>query len=79
VSWVEFNCRVECPHCNYEEHDCVEFNMNAADSCGVNSPLLERQCQECAKKFWFRAYLSFDVEVSDSYIKKPKTKSEAKP
>lgn len=76
MGWVEFSCDVECPHCEVAFTEHFEFDMDAASNAGVNSASKEIECweDECGKKFWASAYLSFEVEISNISKKKPKDK-----
>jgi ribosomal protein S27E len=76
MSYFEMSLTVECPFCGNESTEHAEFDMCEADRSGVNSCYFEVECPECFKGFWFNAYCSFDVEVSNILKKKPK---EAKP
>ncbi|MGZ3770080.1 MAG: hypothetical protein ACXVCP_00290 [Bdellovibrio sp.] len=71
----EFGTYVECPHCGHEQHETIPFNFMEADPGGCSSHVEEFECFGCFKKFWLRAYVSFDVDISDYWTKKPKDKN----
>lgn len=75
MSYFELPVRVECPHCCEEMNTSVEFNMGMADNCGVNSGLYWEYCSNCNKDFWFKAYCSFETEMSINYKRKPNKKA----
>lgn len=72
MSWIEFNHKVECIHCGEDQWECFEFNTTHGDESGITSPYREFECNECDKKFWSRARLSFDIDVVDNLKRKPK-------
>jgi len=63
---------IECPHCGHESLQHFEFNMEAGDRSGVDSGLQEVDCWECDKKFYFKAFCAFELELTDIFKKKPK-------
>lgn len=75
MSW-EFYADVECPHCDAFQEACVEFDPDSLDRHGGPSYLAEAQCInfECDKIFWFKAYLTFEIEAEEIFKKKPKEK-----
>lgn len=71
----EFSCDIECAHCGNEETEHFAFNPNEADQCGMSSNYQELICWECDETYWAKAYVSFDVSVSDNRKTKPKKQS----
>lgn len=73
MSWIELPVDVECPNCGEESIQYSEFNTLNGDNGGIHGSEYEVECWTCDKTFYFKAYLSFDVEA-DSYKKKAKVK-----
>lgn len=71
---MEFSAYAECPHCTIPQYETFEFDSMSADQSGVDSPLRECRCFECDKVFWYKARLNFEVEIEETYKKKPKEK-----
>lgn len=69
---IEFNLIVDCPHCGNYQHESVEFNTLSGSESGINSYLAAAECNDCNKKFFFNAYLNFNVEVNEVFKTKPK-------
>lgn len=67
----EFTASTECPHCGHEMYVTAAFNPDEADPAGCNSAIMMEQCDECYKNYWFAAYVSFDVEVHQTWKKSP--------
>jgi hypothetical protein len=73
MSYFELQVEVSCPHCEaWGSIEHVEFNMNEADRNGVMSPYRAVDCDNCFKKFYFKANCEFTVDVWDVKKKKPK-------
>lgn len=74
----EFDSYVQCPHCGEEQRETFAFNFMNADPSGCESQLHQFMCDNyedgCGKKFWARAYVSFDVSADYTYKTKPQTK-----
>lgn len=64
----------ECPFCETENHGTFCFDMDEADQGGVNSKMMEIQCDnfDCEKKFYAKTFLSFDIDRADTFKRKPK-------
>jgi len=58
---IEFNVDIECPFCWEERTYVAAFDFHEADNSGCLSKAMNDECQECAKSFWFRAYVEFNT------------------
>lgn len=77
MNWVEFHTNSTCPHCGEENYESFEFDMLSSDTSGVTSAPREIQCgnwTSCEKKYWSKAYLSFEVEEEQTSKTKFKDK-----
>lgn len=68
----EFNCDVSCPNCGTENTETFAFNFMEADQAGCYSRWHNFFCIDCEKSYWAKARVSFEVEVYDTSLKKPK-------
>ncbi len=62
----EFDVMASCPRCDQRNY------VTAAFDDGMDPVLCEHQCFECDKTFYFKA--RFEIEVEDTYLKKPAKK-----
>ncbi len=73
----EFSRMVECPHCGLDNYETFAFNFMEADPTGCDSKLQETECKGCFRKFWSTARVNFEVEIYNTYGKKPLKKGGA--
>lgn len=70
----EFTCDVQCAFCGNDQTEHFAFNFMEADQGGCNSQWHQFDCEneDCLKRFWARAYVSFDVSADETSKKAPK-------
>lgn len=70
---MEFTLQVECPHCDEETWESVEFDDSIWTPQGGGGYTTQKtQCHSCNKEYWFEASISIDVDFERSSKRKIK-------